>query len=101
MSDDDGTPGLGQVLARGLETRFGMDVKQVAVLIEAAESEVLGVFTGARAIRPEIALKLEKVFGVNAMKVMTMQAERHLIQTELEPDVIWKLARLKPASESK
>lgn len=96
----DDTLSPGQVLARGLKTRFGLDVKQVAALIEAEEREVLGVLTGARPIRAEMALKLEKVFGVNAMRVMTMQAERNLIATQSEPDVIWKLARLQPISES-
>lgn len=88
----------GPMLAQALRRRFGVEAERVAELLEVPNSEVVGLFSAARPVRPEMALKFEKVFGCSAIQLMFRQAEFDLIEAKTEPDVAWKLARLKPAT---
>lgn len=88
----------GGKLAHDLRDRFDVGPDEAADLLEEPRSALSGVFRGERRLSPDLPLKIEAVFGANAEVLVQMQAEYDLWVAKHEPDVMWKVARLRRIS---
>ncbi len=68
---------VGEVIKRELELR-GMSQLAAAATMGISEQYLSDIIAGRRNISPQVALKLERVFGTSALQWMVMDVERRL-----------------------
>ena len=87
-------PHPGGVVLRQCIAPLGLTITEAAAALGVTRTTLSELVNGKRGISPEMAVRLEKVFGGSAESWLVQQAQYDLAQ--LRPDRI-KLKRLEPA----
>jgi addiction module HigA family antidote len=87
-------PHPGRVVLRQCIEPLGVSITDAAAALGVTRTTLSELVNGKRGISPEMAVRLEKVFGGNAESWLVQQAQYDLAQ--VRPDRI-KLKRLEPA----
>jgi addiction module HigA family antidote len=89
----------GEILAEDVLPRHGLNVSEAALRLGVARPGFNNVLNGKRAVTPELALKIERVFGYPARLLLAMQGNHDLAFARRDPALAKKLSAMPPASE--
>lgn len=89
----------GEILAEDVLPRYRLNVTEAAARLGVARPGFSNVLNGKRAITPDLALKVERVFGYPAHLLLTMQGNHDLASARHDPVLAKKLASMTPAPE--
>lgn len=87
----------GEVLAEDVLPRFDLNVTDAASKLGVARPGFNNVLNGKRAVTPELALKIERVFGYPARLLLNMQGNYDLSCAKHDAELTRKLRALEPA----
>ncbi len=89
----------GEVLAEDILPRYGLTVTDAAARLGVARPGFNNVLNGKRAVTPELALKVERVFRYPAGILLSLQGQYDLATAKHDGALIEKLARMEPLAE--
>lgn len=89
----------GELLAEEVLPRFKLNVTEAALRLGVARPGFNNVLNGKRAVTPELALKLEHVFGYPARLLLAMQSGFDLAAAKHDEGLARKLATMERVSE--
>lgn len=87
----------GPWLRRNVLGPYGVNVSEAARHLGVTRPPLSNLLNGKAALSPEMAVRLEKAFGISAATILRMQAAYDLAQVERTADRI-KVARVPPAA---
>jgi antitoxin HigA-1 len=82
----------GEILAEEVLPRYNLNVTEAAARLSVARPGFNNVLNGKRAVTPELALKVEHVFGYPARLLLAMQAAFDLAAAKHDEALAEKLA---------
>lgn len=89
----------GEVFAEEVLPHFKMNATQAAARLNVARPGFNNVLNGKRAVTPELALKIERVFGYSARLLLAMQAAFDLAAAKHDESLAAKLASMERLPE--
>ena len=84
----------GEILAEEVLPRYNLNVTKAAARLNVARPGFNNVLNSKRAVTPELALKVERVFGYPARLLLAMQAAFDLAAAKHDVALAEKLARM-------
>lgn len=78
----------GEIIEDAVLPSFGLNVTEAAKVLHITRANLTRVLKGKAALTPELALKLEKAFGVDAKLMVSVQAQYDLAQSRLRQEEI-------------
>lgn len=89
----------GEILAEEVLPRYKLNVTQTAMRLGVARPGFNNVLNGKRAVTPELALKVERVFNYPARLLLAMQATFDLAAAKHDAELANKLAAMERIPE--
>ncbi|QYE36469.1 HigA family addiction module antidote protein [Polymorphobacter sp. PAMC 29334] len=90
----------GEILAEEVLPRYKLNVTEAAARLNVARPGFNNVLNSKRAVTPELALKIERVFGYPARMLLAMQAAFDLASAKHDEALIAKLDRMERVPEN-
>jgi addiction module HigA family antidote len=84
----------GEILAEEVLPRFKLNATEAAARLNVARPGFNNVLNGKRSVTPELALKIERVFGFSARMLLAMQAAFDLAAAQHNAVLNAKLASM-------
>ncbi len=89
----------GELLAEDVLPRYGLTVTEAAARLGVARPGFNNVLNSKRAVTPELALKIERVFGYPARMLLALQGQYDLASAKHDDVLAAKLAAMEPVAE--
>lgn len=89
----------GEILSEEVLPRHGLTVTDAAAKLGVARPGFNNVLNGKRAVTPELALKVERVFRYPARILLSLQGQYDLASAKRDGALAEKLAGLEPVAE--
>lgn len=89
----------GEILAEDVLPRYKLNVTEAAMRLGVARPGFTNMLNGKRAMTPELALKIERVFGYPARLLLAMQVSFDLAAAKHDEVLTAKLASMERIPE--